>query len=206
MPTKSSRILFASACITADFFGDTRTVELKPGGADTNVDFDSRQEYVDLYVKWLLESSVERQFRHLQAGFTQVVDSGLWSLLSAEEARLMVCGEPDLDIAELRRGASYEGYSDSEPYIDNLWEILENFEMPQRKRFLVFVTGSDRAPLAGLRALHIKIQWYGEEPISRLPVSHTCFNLLQLPRYSDKGKLKAKLLIAIENSEGFGLE
>lgn len=191
---------------SADFFGDVRTFELKPDGKDIGVDLDHRQEYVDLYVRWLLETSVERQFRWLQEGFKEVVDSGLWSLLSAEEARLMVCGEPDLDMADLRRGVVYEGYHDTEPYMDHLWQVLDSFDLPQRKRFMVFVTGSDRAPLAGLRALHMKIQKLGEEPTDRLPVSHTCFNLLQLPRYSDKEKLEAKLLAAIEYAEGFGLE
>jgi ubiquitin-protein ligase E3 A len=38
-----------------------------------------------------------------------------------------------------------------------------------------------------------------------LPVSHTCFNHLELPRYSSEEKLKAKLEIAISNSVGFGL-
>jgi len=191
---------------SADFFGDVRTVELKPDGKNIEVDLDHRQEYVALYVRWLLETSVERQFQNLQRGFSQVVDSGLWSLLSAEEARLMVCGEPDLDMADLRRGVAYEGYHDTEPYMDYFWQVLEGFDLPQRKRFLVFVTGSDRAPLAGLRALHLKIQRFGEEPTDRLPVAHTCFNLLQLPRYSDKEKLEAKLLGAIEYAEGFGLE
>ena len=39
-----------------------------------------------------------------------------------------------------------------------------------------------------------------------LPIAHTCFNELQLPPYENKEQLSAKLLIAIENSEGFNLE
>lgn len=39
-----------------------------------------------------------------------------------------------------------------------------------------------------------------------LPVAHTCFNLLDLPKnYSSKEKLRSKLLQAINNTEGFGL-
>jgi len=40
----------------------------------------------------------------------------------------------------------------------------------------------------------------------RLPVSHTCFNQLVLPNYNNKKVLKQKLLMAISNTEGFGLE
>ncbi|EEC19977.1 hypothetical protein IscW_ISCW014766 [Ixodes scapularis] len=40
----------------------------------------------------------------------------------------------------------------------------------------------------------------------RLPVSHTCFNQLVLPKYKSKDVLREKLIIAISNAEGFGLE
>lgn len=40
----------------------------------------------------------------------------------------------------------------------------------------------------------------------RLPTAHTCFNHLLLPSYSTKAKLKERLNLAIEQSEGFGLQ
>ena len=38
-----------------------------------------------------------------------------------------------------------------------------------------------------------------------LPAAHTCFNLLDLPKYNSKDALRTKLLVAIEHSQGFGL-
>ncbi len=38
-----------------------------------------------------------------------------------------------------------------------------------------------------------------------LPVAHTCFNLLDLPKYSSEDTLRTKLLQAIQQSEGFAL-
>ena len=38
-----------------------------------------------------------------------------------------------------------------------------------------------------------------------LPVAHTCFNILDLPKYNSKEKLQEKLLHAINQTEGFGL-
>lgn len=43
-------------------------------------------------------------------------------------------------------------------------------------------------------------------PAHRLPISHTCFNQICLPPYRTRKELKHKLIIAISNSEGFGLE
>ena len=37
-------------------------------------------------------------------------------------------------------------------------------------------------------------------------MAHTCFNQLVLPAYKSKRILKQKLIAAIENAEGFGLE
>ena len=39
-----------------------------------------------------------------------------------------------------------------------------------------------------------------------LPTSHTCFNVLMLPEYSDKEKLTRLLKRAITECEGFGLK
>lgn len=38
-----------------------------------------------------------------------------------------------------------------------------------------------------------------------LPASHTCFNCLLLPDYSDYETLKEKLHLAIQHNEGFGM-
>jgi E3 ubiquitin-protein ligase HECTD2 len=37
-------------------------------------------------------------------------------------------------------------------------------------------------------------------------MAHTCFNQLILPHYKARDELKSKLLIAIENAEGFGIK
>lgn len=41
--------------------------------------------------------------------------------------------------------------------------------------------------------------------LHRLPTSHTCFNVLLLPEYSSKEKLKERLLKAITYAKGFGM-
>lgn len=76
----------------------------------------------------------------------------------------------------------------------------------RKRQFLNFVTSSDLAPVGGLERLELKIQRNGGEPTNQLPTSHTCFNLLMLPEYESKEKLRKLLLLAIENAEGFGLQ
>lgn len=86
-----------------------------------------------------------------------------------------------------------------------LWQVVEEFKGDERKLFLKFFTGSDRAPIGGLSNLRCIIQRDGPDS-NKLPTSHTCFNTLLLPSYRTREKLVDRLKLAIMNSEGFGLE
>ena len=59
--------------------------------------------------------------------------------------------------------------------------------------------------MGGLGDLHMLVQRAGSNS-DRLPSAHTCFNALLLPEYSSTDKLRSKLLQAIENAQGFGLQ
>ena len=85
------------------------------------------------------------------------------------------------------------------------WEIVFNdFDDNQRKKLLAFTTGSDRAPITGLEDVEFIIGFEGTEE-EKLPVAHTCFNQLLFPVYKSKEKLLQKLILALENCEGFGM-
>lgn len=78
--------------------------------------------------------------------------------------------------------------------------------MKQSLRFLgpVFLTGSDRIPILGMKSLKLVIQPTGGGE-HYLPVAHTCFNLLDLPKYTSLEALRDKLLQAIDQNQGFNL-
>ena len=59
--------------------------------------------------------------------------------------------------------------------------------------------------MGGLKDLVLLIQRDGGDT-KRLPTSHTCFNVLLLPDYSTEVEMKTRLLTAIENAQGFGLQ
>lgn len=68
----------------------------------------------------------------------------------------------------------------------------------------VFLTGSDRIPIHGMESLRIVIQSTTAEE-HYLPVAHTCYNLLDMPRYQTKEILRCRLTRAVEQYEGFSL-
>ena len=83
-------------------------------------------------------------------------------------------------------------------------QVFHSLTLQQKKRFLLFLTGTDRVPITGMKTIKLYIQ-PARSGDAYLPVAHTCFNLLDLPEYATAEKLRYKLLQAIQCTEGFGL-
>lgn len=127
-------------------------------------------------------------------------------LFRYEELELLICGLPHLDFHELERVAKYDGgYNADHPTVRHLWDVIHSLSIIDKKSFLQFVTGCDRAPVGGLSKLNLVIVKNGLDS-DRLPTSHTCFNILLLPEYATREKLAERLMVAIQNAQGFGLQ
>ncbi len=130
----------------------------------------------------------------------------LKALFSSEDLESLVCGQRELNFNELKDTVVYgNGFNPDQPMIKWFWDIVLNeWDDEKRRKLLSFTTGSDRAPVNGLKSLKFFIiREDGDD--QKLPSSHTCFNQLCLPVYSSKDILRNKLLMAIENSTGFGM-
>lgn len=188
-----------------EVFGERRVHELCPGGAEKELTLENRREFVDLYVDYILNKSIEQQFDAFKEGFHCVVEgSEAFPLFHTDELELLLCGVQDLDFAELRGVTKYDGFPEGSKVIDWFWEVLNSFSDVDKKKFLMFCTGSERVPVGGLSKMRFAIVKQGPDS-DRLPTSHTCFNVLLLPEYSTKEKLDALLRKAISHSEGFGM-
>jgi ubiquitin-protein ligase E3 A len=83
-------------------------------------------------------------------------------------------------------------------------QVVLAFDPARQRRFLHFATGSDRAPIMGLRTMTLVVQRNGDDS-DRLPTALTCFGRLLLPDYASKSRLEERLALAMEHGEGFGL-
>uniref|UniRef100_A0A8C9RQ59 HECT-type E3 ubiquitin transferase n=1 Tax=Scleropages formosus TaxID=113540 RepID=A0A8C9RQ59_SCLFO len=185
--------------------GIIKSYNLRPGGDKIPVTNQNRKEYVQLYIDFLLNKSIYKQFAAFYCGFHSVCASNALLLLRPEEVEILVCGSPELDMNALQKVTQYEGYSKVDPTIRCFWDVVLAFPLELQKKLLHFATGSDRVPVGGMTDLNFKI---AKIDVSNdwLPVSHTCFNQICLPPYKSKKEMKQKLTIAISNAEGFGLE
>ncbi|XP_064808775.1 ubiquitin-protein ligase E3A-like [Oncorhynchus masou masou] len=189
-----------------DLFGDPITYDLKENGDKIPVSADNRKEFVSLYSDYILNKSVERQFKAFRRGFQMVTnESPLKYLFRPEEVELLICGSRNLDFHALEETTEYDGgYNKDCRIIKDFWETVHSFGEEDKRLFLQFTTGTDRAPVGGLGKLKMIIAKNGPDT-DRLPTSHTCFNALLLPEYDTKEKLKERLLKAITYAKGFGM-
>ncbi|XP_041363097.1 probable E3 ubiquitin-protein ligase HERC4 [Gigantopelta aegis] len=191
--------------ISVDVFGELKTRELCPDGAKKAVTKENKREYVDLYIDYVFNKAAETQYDAFSSGFLKVCGGRVLELFHPQELQAMVVGNENYDFIELEKNTEYKGeYHRYHQTIQFFWEVFHEMSMDDKKKFLVFLTGSDRIPIFGMQYVKIVIQPTGGGD-DFLPVAHTCFNLLDLPKYSSKTILRDKLVLAIQQTEGFGL-
>ncbi len=126
-----------------DVFGTTMKHSLKENGDKILVNQFNKQEFVDLYVDYLLNISIEKQFKAFKKGFQMVTDeSPLHLLFRPEEIELLVCGSKNFDFDELEKSTEYEGgYSESSEIIKHFWSIVHGLSLESKRKLLQFTTG-----------------------------------------------------------------
>jgi E3 ubiquitin-protein ligase HECTD3 len=166
-------------------------VNLVPGGNDIDVEFSRRKEFQQMACKARLQESSD-QIAAIRRGLTAIIPAPLIRLWTAQELERRVCGSPDIPIDELRKTARYDIPADS-PEVQFMFAALEEMSNEDRSLFLRFVTGRARLPAS------IKISRLHGSPES-FPCSHTCFNQIDIPRYTSKEQCLEKLMYAIQNT------
>ena len=191
--------------INQEHFGEFVSINLIEDGDKQAVTIENRGLFVEKYIDYIFNKSIETQYKAFEDGFFLVCKSPIFKMFHPNELRLLVCGNPEYDFSELDKETTYaNGYYRKHPTILLFWEILHSFSHELKRKFLRFLSGSDRVPVSGLASLKFKIQQVsGGINCERLPVAHTCYNLLALPPYVDKIVMRTKLLQAISFSEGF---
>lgn len=200
-----------------DLLGNPITKELVPNGSKIPVNLLNRHEYVGKWVNFYMNESIEAQFDSFHTGFHSVIGGNALSLFAPKEIEMIICGDnlsdSKLDVESFRSITKYNGWAsptdaNESNIVSWFWEWFGQLSNSQHKKFLQFVTGSDRIPATGIHTMQFKITrmpYYGPHNAIRFPVAHTCFNELCLYEYRSKDELYHKLNWAINESRGFGI-
>ncbi|XP_050185942.1 E3 ubiquitin-protein ligase NEDD4-like isoform X2 [Myiozetetes cayanensis] len=196
-------------CIDEENFGQTYQVDLKPNGSEIMVTNENKREYIDLVIQWRFVNRVQKQMNAFLEGFTELLPIDLIKIFDENELELLMCGLGDVDVNDWRQHTIYKnGYCPNHPVIQWFWKAVLLMDAEKRIRLLQFVTGTSRVPMNGFAELYgsngpqlFTIEQWGTP--DKLPRAHTCFNRLDLPLYESFEDLREKLLMAVENAQGF---
>lgn len=145
--------------ISFDSWGISKNYNLIPNGHKTPVTNDNKKLFVQKYIDWVFNLSIEKQYKPFAIGFFKVLGDSVLQIFSAKDLQMTICGRTDLDFNELKNGARYQdGFIPTSLTVQHFWKILkEEFNEEDKKKFLKFLSGNDRAPLRGLAEIKMTI-------------------------------------------------
>ncbi|XP_030644119.1 probable E3 ubiquitin-protein ligase HERC3 [Chanos chanos] len=183
---------------------DGADVELdlsEPGRVVTSA---NKTEFVNSYVDYALNKSVERVFEEFKRGFFKVCDREFVEVFLPEELMGLILGKEDYDWETFKKNVQYEdGYHAGDQTITMFWEVFEELSHEEKKKFLLFLTGYDRVPILGMKQIKMRVRFRINFTQEHLPEALTCHSILDLPRYQSKETLRTKLKEALEHKRGF---
>ncbi|KAK6324959.1 hypothetical protein J4Q44_G00043010 [Coregonus suidteri] len=189
--------------ITFSVVWDNVAVELDPKETGKLVTSANKKEFVDTYVNYIFNQSVEKVFEEFRKGFFKVCDMDVVEFFQPEELRGVMVGKENFDWETLKQNTVYEGeYHAGHPNIVTFWEVFEELTEDQKKAFLLFLTGCGRVPILGMNQIRMRVQILLNSSEKHFPEALTCHSLLQLPIYPSKETLQSRLIEAVGPNRG----
>ncbi|KAJ3321633.1 hypothetical protein HDV06_004048 [Boothiomyces sp. JEL0866] len=187
---------------------DGKHIDLIPNGSNIKVTNENKIKYVYLLTNYKLNLECQLQCQYFFRGLRDLVYPEKLSMFSESELQLLISGDQQpINLEDLKENTVYDSvYDGAHPTIVLFWQVLSEFSKEELEKFMVFCTSNKRGPLLGFSHLNPKFSLrFATQDQERLPTASTCVNLLKLPMYKSKGKLKEKLLYAINANAGFDL-
>ncbi|NXO09775.1 HERC5 ligase, partial [Oriolus oriolus] len=142
-----------------------------------------RKEYVDLYVNYMLNESVQKPFEDFMQGFLRGCPARSWKMFFPEELQVILQGQKTFDWRLLEKNVRYRNYNNLDQTIRNFWTVFRKLPEEEKKMFLAFLSGSDRITGYGLEHFRFCIaDPQVENPDEFCPRASTCSFILFLPR------------------------
>uniref|UniRef100_A0A2K6A217 HECT and RLD domain containing E3 ubiquitin protein ligase 5 n=1 Tax=Mandrillus leucophaeus TaxID=9568 RepID=A0A2K6A217_MANLE len=184
---------------------DRNDTNLIPNGSSIIVNQTNKRDYVSKYIDYIFNDSVKAVYEEFRRGFYKMCDEDIIKLFHPEELKDVIVGHTDYDWKTFEKNARYEpGYNSSHPTIVMFWKAFHKLTLEEKKKFLVFLTGTDRLQTKDLKNMKITFccpeSWNERDPMRAL----TCFSVLFLPKYSTMETVEEALQVAINNNRGFG--
>ncbi|NXK37865.1 HERC4 ligase, partial [Piprites chloris] len=142
-----------------------------------------RKEYVDLYVNYVFNESVQKPFQHFMRGFLRGCPARNWKMFLPVELQVVLQGHTTVDWHLLEKNVVYRLYNKSDKTIKDFWNVFYELPEEKKKMFLGFLSGSDRIPGYRLECFRFSIvDPQAKNPDELYPSAMTCSLIFCLPR------------------------
>jgi len=176
--------------------------ELIPQGSTTLVSWDRRLEFVDKVINTYFEK-YKPQVEEVRNGFIDSLRNPKFcSYFYGEELSKLIAGVHTFEASHLeilKKNCIYDDLAATDSEVMYLWQILEEMTPKQRSQFLKFAWGRPRLPVSGTPQMKISSYHVDSgKPDDYLPVAHSCFFQIRIPKYSTYEIAKKKIIYAVE--------
>ncbi len=103
-----------SFVINYESWGESLEHELIPNGAQILVTENNKGIFINKYIDWILNESIQKQFEPFAKGFLLVSQGKMIDMFNEQELQYAICGVSNLDFEQLRKTTVYDDGYDEE--------------------------------------------------------------------------------------------
>ncbi|KRX48325.1 E3 ubiquitin-protein ligase UBR5 [Trichinella murrelli] len=196
--------------ITLDAIEGGNTVELLSNGANVAVTSENVVKYVFLYAQHRLYKLVQSALTNIRDGVRDVIPVSMLDTINAEDFRLLLTGQSDVNVKFLKKLTVITDESSSAAADKSLprekfdqfkkwfWSVVSSMTADEKQDLIYFWTGSPTLPPTMEGFMPTPNVVIRPPDDMYLPTANTCISRLYIPLYSSKNILRQKLLFAIK--------
>jgi ubiquitin-protein ligase E3 C len=184
----------------------TRNINLIDNGENIPVTNNNKFLYIKKVTEYKLYYQFKEQCQCFKDGLSNAVNMEILHIFTGDELRQIIYGfEKDVfDINDMRMSIELINWDlnnlNERQCLEDFFNILNEFDIKEKEKFLFFCTSLKRLPIGGFSKLKPKFKL--AKAGIQIPTSSTCTNMLKLPVLPYK-KLKDIILYVINADAGF---
>jgi len=180
---------------------DGNTYPLIPNGELIPITHKNVKHYKTAYINFRM-NEYDFACDAIRRGLATVVPINILNIFCWQQAEELICGKPTINIKLFKQMTSYSNCSLEDGTIQLFWDVVKHkMDNDERSKLLQFVWGRSRLPSNKKdfdKKMSILLLDHGtNNPNDYLPISHTCFFQLDLPKYTNIDVMHQKLIYAI---------
>ncbi|KAK8839345.1 E3 ubiquitin- protein ligase upl1 [Tritrichomonas musculus] len=175
-------------------------VDLIPNGGSIKVTNENKNEYIDTLTNYLLTKSIQQQIDAFCRGFDSLIPHNEIKNISIGDLQYLISAR-QIDVNDLKKRISFTAHSPEDSQAVQLFfDAISKWNNEDLEKLLMFVTCCYTIPLSG-EIFSIEVS-NGRNDY--LPIAHTSFKRLILPKYASEEQLNQKFALAL-NTDSFDL-